>query len=118
MRAWCRSSWWCWLRRSLLDLRWLGRQRRLAFSITIAGGSMCRLASLGLRRNHAAVGRSSDPDEVRRHKLRWKFEERIVLTSAVCRELMATARGSGYSRSEAALALLGAWMRGQLRLTA
>ena len=53
---------------------------------------------------------SSDPDEVRRDKLRWKFEERVVLTSAVCRELMATVRGAGYRRSQVALALLEAWM--------
>jgi hypothetical protein len=54
---------------------------------------------------------SSDPDAVRRDGLRWHFEERAVLTSAVCRELESAGEHFASRRARAALDLLARWMR-------
>jgi hypothetical protein len=54
---------------------------------------------------------SSDPDAVRRDGLRWHFEERAVLTSAVCRELESAGKHLASRRARAALDLLARWMR-------
>ena len=54
---------------------------------------------------------SSDPDAVRRDGLRWHFEERTVLTSAVCRELESAEGHFASRRSRPALDLLARWMR-------
>jgi hypothetical protein len=54
---------------------------------------------------------SSDPDAVRRDGLRWHFEERAVLTAAVCRELQSAGKKFASRRAHAALDLLARWMR-------
>jgi hypothetical protein len=54
---------------------------------------------------------SSDPGAVRRDQLRWHFEERVVLTSSVCRELSRSRQDFASRRPRAALDLLARWMR-------